>query len=94
MTRPTILIIALLAVLFMAAGCGGEQAEEQAAPAESAATETAAETATTVATHDCDGGCGMKDVAVDKMTEIDGKFYCAGCAKKAEAKSDHPHDDG
>lgn len=94
MTRPTILIIALLAVLFMAAGCGGDTAEEQAAPAESAATETAAEAATTVATHDCDGGCGMTDVPVDKMTEIDGKFYCAGCAKKAEAKSDHPHDDG
>ena len=90
MTRPTILIFALLAVLCMAAGCGGDNTEEQAAPAESAATETAAETATTVATHDCDGGCGMKDVSEANMTEIDGKFYCAGCAKKAEAE----HDDG
>ena len=53
-------------------------------------TESASETpeGVQVVKHDCDGGCGMKDVPVDKMTEIDGKFYCAGCAKSAE-KGDH-----
>lgn len=75
---------------------------ESAAPAEEAATtetvpetaaETAAETATEavteiVAAHDCAGGCGMHAVPEDQMTEIEGKWYCAGCAKKAASGGD------
>lgn len=32
--------------------------------------------------------CGMKDVPEAQLTEIDGKWYCAGCARKVAA--DHP----
>ena len=83
-------LITLLAFSLLIAGCGdgGEDTAAEtksAVPAEEAA--PAAETATeTVAAHDCAGGCGMKAVPEDKMTEIDGKFYCAGCAKKAQAE--------
>jgi len=92
-------LITLLAFSLLIAGCGGGGEDtaaeaESAAPAEEAApaAETAAETATeTVAVHDCAGGCGMKAVPEDKMTEIDGKFYCAGCAKKVQAEG---HDEG
>ncbi len=88
-------LITLLAFSLLIAGCG-DGGEDTAAEAESAApTEEAApaaETATeTVAVHDCAGGCGMKAVPEDKMTEIDGKFYCAGCAKKVQAEG---HGDG
>ena len=81
-------LITLRAFSLLIAGCGGGGEDtaaeaESAAPAEEAA--PAAETATeTVAVHDCAGGCGMKAVPADKMTEIDGKFYCAGCAKKVQ----------
>ena len=89
-------LISLLAIFLLIVGCGdggGDTASqtESAAPAEEAApAETAAETATetateTVAMHDCDGGCGMKAMPEDQMTEIKGKFYCAGCAKKMES---------
>lgn len=50
-----------------------------------------------VAVHDCDGGCGMKDVPINQLTELNGKYYCQGCLKKMNAekaehpKSDHPH---
>ena len=75
------MIIMALMSLFLVAGCGGD----------SDTAENAAEKATEevqVATHDCDGGCGMKDVPKDQLTEIDGKFYCAGCAKKVQ-EDDH-----
>ena len=89
-------LVSLLAIFLFAAGCGdggGDTASqtESAAPAEEAApaetaTEAATETATeTVAVHDCAGGCGMTGMPEDKMTEIEGKFYCAGCAKKMES---------
>jgi hypothetical protein len=45
-----------------------------------------------VATHDCAGDCGMTNVPESEMTEIDGKWYCAGCARKAQ--EDHGHDHG
>ena len=83
-------LITLLAFSLLIAGCGGGGEDtaaeaESAAPAEEAA--PAAETATdAVAVHDCAGGCGMKGMPEDKMTEIDGKFYCAGCAKKVQAE--------
>jgi hypothetical protein len=46
-----------------------------------------------VATHDCEGACGMTSVPEDQLTEIDGKWYCAGCAAKAKEAddADHPH---
>lgn len=84
MKNLTILAI-LLTALFLLAGCGGgddatTQAEE-AAPA----TEAAPAAAEAVATHDCDGMCGMKDVPEDQLTEIEGKYFCAGCVEKAKA---------
>jgi hypothetical protein len=81
-------LASLLLALALAVGCGGGGGDEQAAEAEQAA--PAAE-ATEVALHDCDGDCGMKDVPVDKMTVVDGKYYCAGCAKKVEGGG-HDHD--
>lgn len=70
----TFLLLSLVAFT----GCGDRPAEDAAKDAE----------APVVATHDCDGGCGMKAMAADQTTEVDGKFYCAGCA--AKAKGDHP----
>ncbi len=77
-------LVTLLAFGLLIAGCG-DGGEDTAAEAESAApTEEAAPAAETVAVHDCAGGCGMKAMPEDKMTEIDGKFYCPGCAKKIQ----------
>ena len=97
---PAAFLVALLCALPLM-GCGG--GEENAEPAESAAESTvetpaesavespAAEPAAEVAVHDCDGGCGMTNVPVDKMTEVDGKFYCAGCAAKLEEGDEEDH---
>jgi hypothetical protein len=94
-------IVISLAALLLLSGCGGgedtsSQAESasQATP-ETAAPETAVPEAEIVAAHDCAGGCGMKDWPEDQLTEIEGKWYCAGCAKKAEAAStEEGHGDG
>lgn len=97
-------LVSLLAIFLFVAGCGdggndtASEAESAAPAEEAAATETAAETATetateTVAMHDCAGGCGMTAMPEDQMTEIEGKFYCAGCAKKMESGGE-AHGDG
>jgi hypothetical protein len=80
----TILALMLFALPLALAGCGEtEQADSEADAVEK------------IATHDCDGGCGMKDVSTDQLKEIDGKFYCAGCAQKVEKEEDHSgHDHG
>ena len=87
MKNLTILII-LLCSLFLLAGCsGGDDAAttaEEAAPAAETTPATEAAPTETVATHDCDGACGMKDVPEDKLTEVGGKFFCSGCVGKAE----------
>jgi hypothetical protein len=90
-----------LAVVALAAlavsGCGSKEDQEAQAPQETqaapAATETEAATpAEGVAAHDCAGGCGMTNVPEDQLTEIDGKWYCAGCAKKVqESHEGHGH---
>jgi len=70
-----------------------EQAEQadQAAPAAVPAADSTAATATDVAAaHDCAGGCGMTAVPEAQMTEIDGKWYCAGCAKGLKHGAHHP----
>ncbi len=76
-----LMLLLTAAVLLMAlvsfTGCGDKPADE-----------TKEAEAIQVATHDCAGGCGMKDMPADKTTEVDGKFYCSGCATKA--KGDHP----
>lgn len=88
-------LAAMLLMLPLLAGCGG--GEDAASEAESAATaeqpataehpagtEHPAKAATeTAAMHDCAGDCGMKAVPEAQMTEVNGKWYCAGCAKKA-----------
>lgn len=82
MKTLTILSVMILLLAPMAfTGCGqNNDSADQAA--ESASQDQ-------VATHDCDGDCGMKDVPMDQLTEIDGKYYCAGCAHKIEAEDDH-----
>ncbi|MCK9995852.1 MAG: hypothetical protein KAH56_06205 [Candidatus Krumholzibacteria bacterium] len=78
-------LITLLAFGLLIAGCGG--GDDTAAEAESAApTEEAAPAAETIALHDCSGGCGMTAMSEDEMVEIDGKWYCPGCAKKIQAE--------
>jgi hypothetical protein len=87
-------LITLLAFGVLVVGCGG--GDDTASQAESAAPVEKAESAETVAAHDCAGECGMKAVPEDQMTEVDGKWYCAACAKKAQAEgeADHPQGDG
>lgn len=98
--KKLMLLLALLA-LFVVVGCGGESKDTQAEAAKTAdapAVETpAAEhptaehptAETQLASHDCDGGCGMTNVPMDQLTEIDGKYYCAGCAKHLKTDDDH-----
>lgn len=88
MKKLTLLAI-MIAALFLLAGCGGgdeaETTAQDAAPAtEAAAEHPAAGETETVAVHDCDGACGMKDVPMDKLTEVGGKYFCAGCVGKAK----------
>ena len=89
MKKKTILaLLGLVALLAFAVGCGEK---EEAAETANEPAETATEAVETVATHDCDGGCGMKDVPMDQLTEVHGKYYCAGCAKKADEEHGHDH---
>jgi len=89
MKKTLIILSALVLMLSLVtvAGCGGGE--------EAAETETAAEAETAVdavvATHDCDGGCGMTNMTAEQTTEIDGKFYCAGCAKHMQEGSHEGH---
>ena len=98
--------LAIVALVALAAGgCGKKEAEEAQAPPPAQTTQEAqapaaadhphAEAATPaegVAVHDCAGGCGMTNVPEDQLTEIDGKWYCAGCAKKVqESHEGHGH---
>ena len=73
--------LALMLALVAFAGCGDKAAE----------TETEKADTPVVATHDCDGGCGMKAMPADQTTEIDGKFYCAGCAKHMQEGNHEGH---
>ena len=86
--RSLVVLAAAVFALGLVVGCGGggEDAAATVEKADAAATE--------VAVHDCDGGCGMKDVPVDEMTVVDGKYYCAECAKKIQEgdHSGHDHD--
>jgi ABC-type enterochelin transport system substrate-binding protein len=72
----------LVAALFLMTACGG--GDEATTQAEDTAPATEAAPAEAVAVHDCDGGCGMKAVPEDKMTEVGGKWFCAGCVDKAK----------
>ena len=91
---PVAPLILLLALVLLIAGCdssdeNASQAESSAPAEEIAPVETATESATeAVAVHDCAGGCGMKAVPEDQMTEIDGNWYCAGCAKKVQTEEE------
>jgi hypothetical protein len=76
-----ILLVSLVAV----AGCGDKDA---------ATDETAKEAAAdAVVLHDCEGDCGMTQMAAEHTKEIDGHFYCTGCAKKMgdEKKAETTH---
>ena len=85
MKKGNLVLMALaIGLMLVVVGCSSGDKE-----ATEAATEAATESGTEVAeTHDCDGPCPMKDVAMDHLTEIDGKFYCAGCAVKAKAEAE------
>mgnify|MGYP002642095904 CR=1 FL=1 len=37
------------------------------------------------AKHDCDGGCGMTAVPLVQLTEVAGKYYCAGCVEHVKS---------
>ena len=91
--KSFVVLAAAVFALGLVVGCGGG-GEDEAATVEKAEKAEAAPAAVEVAVHDCDGACGMKDVPVDQMTVVDGKYYCAGCAKKAEEgdHSGHDHD--
>jgi len=69
--------LTLLFALVAFTGCGDKPADDGEA---------------VVATHDCEGGCGMTNMPADKTTEIDGKFYCTGCAKHLQEGSHEGHD--
>ena len=84
MKNLTMLII-LLCSMFLLAGCGGGDDAATTAEETAPATEAApAETEAVAVVHDCDGGCGMKDQPEATMTEVGGKWFCAGCADKAK----------
>lgn len=42
-----------------------------------------------VVAHDCAGDCGMTNMTPEQTKEVDGKFYCTGCAKKLEKTDAH-----
>ncbi|MCP4549803.1 MAG: hypothetical protein GY835_25390 [bacterium] len=72
------LLLAILALgMILLPGCGDK-------------TETADETTadTKLAAHDCDGGCGMTDVPMERLSEVDGKYYCAGCKVKMDREDE------
>lgn len=86
-TTYSLALMALLAIGLLLSGCsGGEDTEATADKADPAVDSAPTET---VAAHDCEGGCGMKAVPEANMTQVDGKWLCGGCAKKAEAAEGH-----
>lgn len=102
---PILGLIAALVLVFSLAGCSKktdtqaqkaapppavEQVEQAAPAAVPAADSTAAKATDVAAVHDCAGGCGMTAVPEAQMTQIDGKWYCAGCAKGMQQGAHHP----
>ncbi len=73
-------LVVVSGLLLLLVGCNGGDKEAANPPVE--------ESAQVSETHDCDGGCGMTNMPALKTTEIDGKYYCAGCAAKLKAKAD------
>lgn len=81
----------LLCSMFLLAGCSGGDDAATTAEEMTPATDTApaaeaapAEAEAVAAVHDCDGGCGMKAQPEATMTEVEGKWFCAGCVGKAK----------
>ena len=105
---PALLVLALGALLLAGcgtkaeasacAGCGHELAAKDAvmvggaAYCKACAEKKAGEAVT--ARHDCAGGCGMMDWPEDQMTQIDGQWYCKGCAANLQGGESHDHDHG
>ena len=95
-------VLALVLALGLLTGCGSKSESETAGEAAGQSMDNTSGQAAggaEVAYHDCDGGCGMTHVPMDQLTEIDGKYYCAGCAAKVKAAAeeeggDHSHDGG
>ena len=86
--RMPALMFAVMFVLSLAlVGCGGGGDEATSA-------EKAQEAPAVAATHDCDGGCGMKAVPEAQLTQVDGKWYCAGCVGKAKEGDKHDGHEG
>ena len=79
------MLIILLCSMFLLAGCSGGDDAATTAEEMTPATEAApAEAEAVAAVHDCDGGCGMKAQPEATMTEVEGKWFCAGCVDKAK----------
>lgn len=105
---PVLIVLALGALLLAGCGddtetsvcsaCGEELAAKDAvmvggeACCAACAEKKSGETVT--ARHDCAGDCGMTDWPEDQMTQIDGKWYCKGCAAEMEGGDGHDHGDG
>jgi hypothetical protein len=96
MKKSSLLIMLPTAgLLLVLVGCNAEKKEAASTPAVETTTEAApaatdhpAAAGTEVAaTHDCAGVCGMTNVPTDHMTEINGKFYCGGCAVTAREEA-------
>ncbi len=73
---------ALVLSLILVTGCGSKDTEVQAAK----------NTGEQIAVHDCDGNCGMKDVPLTQLTELNGKYYCSGCVAKMNTKGKDDHE--
>ncbi len=84
-TTRTLLLTALCALVLALGACGGGGDDATQA-------DKAADTPAVAATHDCDGACGMTAVPEAQLTQVDGKWYCAGCVEKAKAEHEgHDH---
>lgn len=91
--KKLMLTMIVLLSLGLMVGCGGSDAEQTEQAEQVEQVEPAADVQ--VATHDCDGGCGMTDMPVDQTVEYEGKYYCKGCATKVvPAEETHDEHDG
>jgi len=73
-----------------AAGTGGTSAGQggEAALPQTTGGRAIKDAREVTARHDCDGGCGLTNLPLSQLTEIDGKYYCPVCVEKVRQKAD------